>query len=309
MALFGLCNICGGDDLQGGEDGYFYCSACGSQSQQYQEQLLDYESMAGYTRRTQRSVAVAVEAVGDNGPMANGLDAPLPSSQNPLFSHFGFTDTSKPWETPSASHAPGHTAAHHLPQPVDPMETMHVDAAFIRTIYIEGFQHLIQLQCEAIVQKFHVSPLVCGIVGPIWLRFLAVTRVLEKDWAKEVIQVEDAREEQRKRKQNKKNKQELDEEQEGIEDERVQMRMGLQFVWLEALKERIPMSASLALIYLACHMARESVLPTDIVQWASKGSLPYLAAFCGIQKKRSGLAWPINARLMFKPVDVIGARK
>lgn len=302
MALFGLCSICGGDDLQGGEDGYFYCSACGSQSQQYQEQVLDYEALAGYSRRTQRSIAAAEEGI-----QATGEDPgpPIPSSQNPLFSTIGFTDTSKPWETASASWVAPHTPAEAL----DPMDTMDVDAASIRSIYIEGLQHIIQLQCETLVQNFHVSPLICGIVGPIWLRFIAFTCVLEKDWAKEVIQVEEARDEQRKRKRNKKKKKlELDEEQ-GMEDKTVQMRMALHFIWLGALKERIPLSVSLALTYLACHMAHESILPTDVVQWAARGSLPYLAAFCEIEKKRCGLAWPIEARLMFKPIDVIGASK
>ena len=51
-ALFGLCNICGGDDLHGGYHGFFYCSTCGSQSQRFQEQALDYDSLAAYTRRS-----------------------------------------------------------------------------------------------------------------------------------------------------------------------------------------------------------------------------------------------------------------
>ncbi|KAI5081835.1 hypothetical protein GOP47_0001578 [Adiantum capillus-veneris] len=310
MSLFGLCNICGGNDLQGGEDGYFYCSACGSQSQQFQEQLLDYEAMAGYTKRTQRSVAAPEEGAGGIATARDDPNPHLPSSQAPFFSHVGFTDSSKPWETPSATWVSSDTPAPQPPQPVDPMEIVDADAAAIRSLYIEGFQHIIQLQCETLVQKFQVSPLICGIFGPVWLRFISFTRVLEKDWGKEAIQVEEARNEKRKGRSNE-NKEEASDEEEVLDDrvDAVQMRMALRFIWLNALKERIPLAASLAIIYLACHIADEAILTTDLVQWASKGSLPYLAAFSEVEKKRYGLAWPIEARLMFKPVDVVGARK
>ncbi|MCO5605189.1 hypothetical protein L7F22_059369 [Adiantum nelumboides] len=311
MALFGLCNICGGNDLQGGEDGYFYCSACGSQSQQFQEQLLDYEAMAGYTKRTQRSVAAPEERAGGIAAAGDDPDPHLPSSQTPFFSRVGFTDASKPWETPSATWVSSDRPAPQPPQPVDPMETMDNDAAAIRILYIEGLQHIVQLQCETLVQTFQVSPLICRIFGPIWLRFISFTRVLEKDWGREAIQVEEARIEKRKRRPNKKKKDIPPDEEDGLDDSKdaVQMRMALGFIWLNALKERIPLAASLAIIYLACHIAGEAIISTDIVQWAVKGSLPYLSAFSEVEKKRYGLAWPIEARLMFKPIDVVGARK
>lgn len=308
--LFGLCDICGGDDLHGGEDGFFYCSACGSQSQQFQEQLLDYEALASYTRRTQRSVAAATAATfAAGGEEANPTFQPGPSSQAGLFGHphLGYTDDAKPWET-HGKRWPDTHGVYGPQEPLDPLETMDDEAATVRKLYIEGLQEILQIQCEVAVQKFQVSPLICGIVGPVWLRFIAFTRVFEKDWAKEVIQVEEARKEQRRKKQKKKQG-EMDEVEEDIGDKPLQMRRALCFLWLGALKERIPLSVPLALVYLACHIAREPILPTDIVNWALEGTLPYLAAFCQVEKKKAGLSWPIEARLMFKPADVIGARK
>jgi hypothetical protein len=56
------------------------------------------------------------------------------------------------------------------------------------------------------------------------------------------------------------------------------------FVWLSALKERIPLSMTLAISYLSCYIARESIIPNDIRKWALNGQLPYLAAFVEISK-------------------------
>ncbi|PIN04213.1 hypothetical protein CDL12_23252 [Handroanthus impetiginosus] len=46
---------------------------------------------------------------------------------------------------------------------------------------------MIQLQCLALVEKFNVSPLVIGLVGTLWLRFLASTRIMADDWADRAV--------------------------------------------------------------------------------------------------------------------------
>ncbi|MCI41152.1 TATA box-binding protein associated factor RNA polymerase I subunit, partial [Trifolium medium] len=53
----------------------------------------------------------------------------------------------------------------------------------IRLRYVMGLQIMIELQCEALVKEFKVTPLICGLVGPIWLRLVSKTGVFDDDWA------------------------------------------------------------------------------------------------------------------------------
>ncbi|KAL3520510.1 hypothetical protein ACH5RR_018659 [Cinchona calisaya] len=45
----------------------------------------------------------------------------------------------------------------------------------------------IVILCKVLVEKFNASPLVVGLVGPIWLRYLAFTRIMPDDWADESL--------------------------------------------------------------------------------------------------------------------------
>ena len=58
----------------------------------------------------------------------------------------------------------------------------------LRIRYVMGVQIMIELQCQALVEKFKASPLICGVAGTIWLRFVATTRVFDDEWADKVIQ-------------------------------------------------------------------------------------------------------------------------
>ena len=58
----------------------------------------------------------------------------------------------------------------------------------IRLRYVEGLQVMLQSQCEILVEKFGASPYIVGIVGPIWLRYVATKRVLADDWPDRVIE-------------------------------------------------------------------------------------------------------------------------
>lgn len=82
------------------------------------------------------------------------------------------------------------------------------------------------------------------------------------------------------------------------------------FVWLRSLKARIPLRSSLAITYLVCHLAREPVLPTDIINWAFEGTLPYLSAYTEIEKRSN---WGSQLQLfkaskIFKPQRMTNAR-
>ena len=57
----------------------------------------------------------------------------------------------------------------------------------LRIRYVMGVQIMIELQCQVLVEKFQASPLICGVAGTIWLRFVATTRVFDDEWADKVI--------------------------------------------------------------------------------------------------------------------------
>lgn len=58
----------------------------------------------------------------------------------------------------------------------------------IRFRYVKGLQVMVQRQCEVLVERFGVSAYVVGIVGPVWLRYVAAMRVLEDDWPEKAIE-------------------------------------------------------------------------------------------------------------------------
>lgn len=59
--------------------------------------------------------------------------------------------------------------------------------AAIRARYVQGLQVMLQRQCEALVEQFGVGPLICGLAGTIWLRYVAASQVLDDGWARKVI--------------------------------------------------------------------------------------------------------------------------
>lgn len=82
-------------------------------------------------------------------------------------------------------------------------------------------------------------------------------------------------------------------------------------IWFRSLKKQIPLSYSLAVSFLVCHLAREAVLPTDIVKWSVEGKLPYFAAFVEIEKRigKPSRACPMSSSFMFRPTESISLQK
>ncbi|GAB2295801.1 hypothetical protein Dimus_029956, partial [Dionaea muscipula] len=78
-------------------------------------------------------------------------------------------------------------------------------------------------------------------------------------------------------------------------------------VWHQSLKKKIPLSYSLAISFLACHVVREPILPTDIHKWVLEGKLPYLSVFVEIEKyiKRPSITCPLTVSYMFRPSKAI----
>jgi hypothetical protein len=46
---------------------------------------------------------------------------------------------------------------------------------------------MLRKQCEVLVEAFNVSPLICGMVPSIWLRYVATSGVFEDGWDTLVI--------------------------------------------------------------------------------------------------------------------------
>ncbi|GAB2295806.1 hypothetical protein Dimus_029961 [Dionaea muscipula] len=163
--------------------------------------------------------------------------------------------------------------------------------------YVMGIQY----QCEALVENFKVTPLICGIAGSLWLRFIAFTRVFADKWVEDAMlesEIQGKREFKGEAKYY------------GHEPRNMYNRR-MVIVWHQSLKKKIPLSYSLAISFLACHVVREPILPTDIHKWVLKGKLPYLSAFVEIEKyiKRPSITCPLTASYMFRPSKAIPLSK
>lgn len=82
-------------------------------------------------------------------------------------------------------------------------------------------------------------------------------------------------------------------------------------IWYRSLSKTIPLSYSLVISFLACHVLREVVLPTDILKWIIEGKLPYFAAFTDIEKEIDPppKGCPISSSRMFKPTQALPSQK
>lgn len=82
-------------------------------------------------------------------------------------------------------------------------------------------------------------------------------------------------------------------------------------IWFRSLKKRIPLACTVAVLFLACHVAREAVLPSDIMKWTLEGKLPYFSAFVEIERRMGypSSACPISSSVMFRPQRAVSVQK
>ncbi|GFP85932.1 tata box-binding protein-associated factor RNA polymerase i subunit b [Phtheirospermum japonicum] len=175
----------------------------------------------------------------------------------------------------------------------------------IRSRYLTGIQIMIQSQCKALVEEFSVSPLIIGLVGQVWLRFLASTGLMAGEWADQAVHDSEAQ---------------MKGAGEGEEFQPSAQHRGdpvnihgkrVAYVWFRSLRSTIQLPCTLAISFLVCHVAREAVTPSDMIKWALEGKLPYFAASDDIEKQigSSSDACPIPAKRMFRPVKIISSQK
>ncbi|PRQ19694.1 putative rubredoxin-type, RNA polymerase I transcription initiation factor TAF1B/Rrn7 [Rosa chinensis] len=293
------CQNCGNVGLEDGDDGFFYCTQCNSQAEDFMdtgvadEDFLDQTGnpfgglySARHTRRINSSV-VKPE------PLSEPLDDLSPHYQ--LFSQSqAKTEDQDPIGLEDFSFDGRKNEDYY---------------GWIRLRYVMGLQRMIELQCEALVTELKVNPLICGLAGTIWLRFLAGTQVFNDDCSDQIFDS---------------NESEIRQQGEPHENLKMPSRSHAQHhakydpqavkAWFRSLKKIIPLSYTLAVSFLACHLAREAVLATDMVKWSLEGKLPYFAAFLEIENdlKQFGQpsrACPISSSLMFRPSESVPVQK
>nr|XP_004246715.1 TATA box-binding protein-associated factor RNA polymerase I subunit B [Solanum lycopersicum]XP_010326027.1 TATA box-binding protein-associated factor RNA polymerase I subunit B [Solanum lycopersicum]XP_019071201.1 TATA box-binding protein-associated factor RNA polymerase I subunit B [Solanum lycopersicum] len=173
----------------------------------------------------------------------------------------------------------------------------------IRLRYVMGLQAMIQMQCKTLVEKFNVTPLIVGLAGPIWLRLLAHENVLSDEWAYNVINESESQTQ---------GEGELPQPT-GSQKTEPHNSLGKRAVtiWHKSLSSMIPLPCSLAISFLVCHVAREAILPTDILKWTLEGKLPYFAAFLEIEKQLGppSRSCPISTIRMFRPIRTVTLQK
>lgn len=200
------CHTCGNVGLADGSDGFFYCLRCGSQADDLidtgvaDEDFVDKGGDASggiylASHRRQRSHAIKVEPISQLDSIygsqslfmkALGLEGEAPQHQENRSggvlkiegdSDYGFQFNEAGPSVPDNAGGP------------NAVKVVSFDDYYneIRMRYVMGLQIMIELQCETLVKEFKVNPLICGIVGPIWLRYVFGTGVFNDGWADEVI--------------------------------------------------------------------------------------------------------------------------
>lgn len=182
------CDACGGTDFASGDDGFYYCQMCGSQSQDVVDTGCAMEDILGdnhgsgalyslYRSRARTQSQTPTPAVRKDD-ILRSLANSLASGRNPKKEAekgppYGFEEeSSAPRDFPTGSCSDADALA-----------------IGIRTRYMQGLQVILQLQCEALVEKFGVSPIICGLAGTIWLRYVASSMVFDEGWAQKTIEV------------------------------------------------------------------------------------------------------------------------
>lgn len=172
------CYGCGTvDGFENGGDGFFYCSTCGLQSTDLFDTLLQPDPALSHTLYYKTlAIQAAEEAAARPSPkpITENVQHECSSKQRPFsFGEDGgvsvpedFGGTGCCWQ---AKFFEGE-----------------VVARAIRDRYVMGLQVMVNKQCEELV-KFGVCPVICGVVGPVWLRYVAASGVCREGWADEAI--------------------------------------------------------------------------------------------------------------------------
>lgn len=300
------CHVCGSVGFSDGADGFFYCGRCGSQAEDIIDTGVAEEDFVAkgdargaiYSashRRQRHSIAPKPE--------------PLSQSQSQFLNNLTLDDDyrveNEETREETVADEVGPSGPSDFGLGLDGSDGLSFEDYYtqLRIRYVMGVQIMIELQCQALVEKFKASPLICGVAGTIWLRFVATTRVFDDEWADKVIQ--DSEMQKPGESEDLKPRAKYSAEPHNIYGQRAVI------IWHRSLKKKIPLSCSLVISFLACHIAREAILPTDILKWSLEGKLPYFAAFIEIEKQIGppSSPCPLSSSFMFRPSEAIPLQK
>lgn len=287
------CEVCGNLSFDDGGDGFFYCTRCGSQADDIIDTGVDDDDLfnvdGGIYSASQRR-------------QCSQVAQPEPISQVQLSQHLETLKTFDDYDERLGDVGVG-------PAVLSDFGSSQISLTYtdyyseIRLRYVMGVQVMIQMQCKALVEKFNVSPLIVGLAGPILLRLLAHEKVLSDEWADNAIHESESQ-----------TQGEIELSQPtGSNKTEPHNLLGKRAVtiWHKSLSSMIPLPCSLAISFIVCHVAREAILPTDILKWTLEGKLPYFAAFLEIEKQLGppSRSCPISTSRMFKPIRTVTLQK
>ncbi|KAG8363771.1 hypothetical protein BUALT_Bualt19G0057000 [Buddleja alternifolia] len=288
-----ICKNCGSNvGFIRSDDGFFYCGYCNSQADDIVDTGVDEEQFFSHyfasCNRARPANVIAAEPISQvKIATSQYLDHPdilVDDMENTMGDGDGPTERSDfGCRQNSLSYKEYYTE--------------------IRSRYLSGLQIMIQLQCQALIEKFNVSPSIVGLAGPLWLRFLASTRIMADEWTDKAVHDSEAQTQGESEEFGPSAQYRA--EPVNIHGKRVV------FIWYRSVSSTIPISCSLAISFLVCHVAREAILPSDILKWTFEGKLPYFAAFGEIQKQLGphSEACPISVGRMFRPLRTISSQK
>ncbi|OWM89400.1 TATA box-binding protein-associated factor RNA polymerase I subunit B [Punica granatum] len=309
-----MCQACGNVGFADGSDGFFYCTRCGSQADDIVDTGVADEDFVENSNRG----ALYHASHRRQAPLASAVKYESLASQSQLWTALTLSpkspkkeqqqdDAYDPYPSPAAdvfgSIGPV-TPDDFAPSMGSRVLSREDYYNEVRIRYVMGLQLMVQLQCEALVKECGANPLVGRICGPIWLRFVAATQVFDDSWAEKTI-TDSETQRQGDVEEPKKLPLKFRAEPQNMHGQRAVM------IWYRSLRKRIPLSSSMAISFLACHVAREPILPSDMVQWSVEGKLPYFSAFTEIEKDIGppSNACPLSSSLMFRPSESVSSQK
>ena len=185
-----MCHVCGNVCFSDGADGFFYCGRCGSQA----EDIID-TGVADEDFLNKGDARGAIYSASHRRQTHSSAPKPEPLSltQSQILNNLTIDDDYqvKKEETREEIVADevGTSGRSDFGLGFDGSDGMSFEDYYtqLRIRYVMGVQIMIELQCQVLVEKFQASPLICGVAGTIWLRFVATTRVFDDEWADKVI--------------------------------------------------------------------------------------------------------------------------
>ncbi|ESQ47395.1 hypothetical protein EUTSA_v10027666mg [Eutrema salsugineum] len=291
-----ICKECENEDGFDEEDGFIYCRECGVRVDDIIATAVDDEDLVGEGGGTRGATYNPIHTRRRPSQLMDTPSQPRFTEERDRYSQFR-SQLKSALPSEPADFGSGSGAS-----------DLSYESCYKQTRdrYVHGFVMMVTYQCDALVEKFNVTPLIIGLVAPICLRFVALSGVFDDDWADKAIheselQSKETKIEVREGKRRNRDK--------GVEHRNFDGKRAV-MIWLSQLRKSLPLSSSLAISFLACHKARAPVLPTDLVRWAREGTIPYQSCFLKIQERMGvrSAACPVDASTMFRPDHVISAQ-